>query len=51
MYDYCYSLAIANEDEFAAHIENVMKNGDGKSELEILEEIFAFDFKYEFIRL
>lgn len=49
MSDYDRLLVIANKDEWVTHVDEVAKHKDGKTEEELLDEAFAFDFKFELI--
>lgn len=51
MSDYRLSCSMENEDEWIEHIKDVLMAGEGKSEDEILEEAFMFDFEFGFNEL
>lgn len=51
MADYQCSLVLANEEEWLEHLRKVAASQDGKTEDEILEEAFTFDFKWDTILL
>ncbi len=51
MNEYKYRLAIANQDEWSSHLEEVVRHREGKTEYELVEGAFAFDFKFSLIEL
>lgn len=51
MNDYHLSCSMENEDEWVEHIKDVFQTGEDKSEDELLEQVFMFDFEFKFNEL
>lgn len=49
MSDLKCKLCIGNLDEWVQHLEDVARSNDGKTEEELLNEAFAFDFVFRLI--
>lgn len=49
MSDLKCKLCIGNLDEWVRHLEDVARSKDGKTEEELLNEAFAFDFVFRLI--
>lgn len=49
MSDLKCKLCIGNLDEWVQHLEDVARSKDGKTEEDLLNEAFAFDFVFRLI--
>lgn len=45
--DYEYELTLENEDEWIEHLKRVEEHSEGKTEEELMEEAYDFDFHWK----
>lgn len=43
------TMVIANEEDWRKHVDDVKRSDEGKGIDGLLDEIFDFDFKFDFI--